>query len=179
MIGRGDPAENWQKARQQGFEFPVVVQDHWKLSRQYGIFMMPAAFLIGEDGRILRSVAVGLGDIRNLIYQAFPYGFRGRLTDAASKISQILSRPIPKRQVLRTAGLALASIAVAAIGIPKAVRAFTCGPGETPCGIDCCEQGWQCCGGECCPSQLACCNGTCCAPTEVCTDGKCQQPVLP
>ena len=179
VIGRGDPGENRQKAQEQGFEFPVVVQDGWKLSRQYGIFMTPAAFFIDEDGRILRPVAVGAGQIRNLLYEEFPPGFFERVTHTAKTISQIFSRPIPRRQALRASGLMLASIAFAAIGIPKAARAFACAPGETPCGIDCCDAGWQCCGGECCPSQLACCNGTCCAPTEVCIDGKCQQQVLP
>jgi peroxiredoxin len=179
LVGRGDPGENRQKAQDEGFEFPVVVQDRWKLSRQYGIFTTPAAFLIGEDGRILRPVAVGVVQIRSLLYDEFPPGVCERVTDTASAISQIFSRPIPRRQALRATVLMLASIALAAIGMPRAARAFACAPGETPCGVDCCEQGWQCCGAECCPSQVVCCTGTCCAPTELCIDGKCQQKVLP
>jgi peroxiredoxin len=191
VVCRGDPGENLQKAQQQGFEFPVVVQDRWKLSRKYGIFTTPVAFLIGQEGRILRPVAVGVVQIRSLLYEEFPPGVSERVTDTASTISQIFSRPIPKRQALRAAGLMLASIALSAIGLPKAALALACQPGETPCGLECCssssvccngtccEGGWGCCGGECCPSQLVCCNGTCCAPTEACVEGKCQQKVLP
>jgi len=179
IIARGDPVENRKKAEEQGFEFPVVVQHRWKLSREYGIFKTPVAFLIGDDGRILRPVAVGLNQIRNLLYEESPPGIRERLTATADAISHILSRPIPRREAIRTAGLMLASTAFGVIGMPKAARAFTCAPGETPCGVDCCEEGWQCCAGECCPSQVMCCNGSCCAPSEVCIDGKCQQQVLP
>lgn len=32
MIGRGDPEENRRKAEQQGIDFPVVVQEKWRLS---------------------------------------------------------------------------------------------------------------------------------------------------
>ena len=179
VVGRGDASENRQKAQEYGFEFPVVIQDRWKLSRQYGIFMTPVAFSIGEDGHILRPVAAGVGQIGRLLYEEFPAGASERVAGVVSAISQIFSTPIPRRQALRATGFALASFVLAAIGMPKAAKAFACGPGETPCGIDCCEQGWLCCGGECCPAQLTCCNGTCCAPTEVCTNGKCQQPVLP
>ena len=51
MVSRGDIEENRRKAEADGFEFPVVVQDRWKVSRKYGIFATPAAFLIAEDGR--------------------------------------------------------------------------------------------------------------------------------
>jgi hypothetical protein len=36
-----------------------VLQDKWKLSKEYGIFATPVAFLIAENGVIARDVAVG------------------------------------------------------------------------------------------------------------------------
>jgi peroxiredoxin len=63
MVGRGEPEENRRKAEQHGFEFPVVLQDRWKLSRQYGIFATPAGFLINEEGVIAKDVGKGSGEI--------------------------------------------------------------------------------------------------------------------
>jgi peroxiredoxin len=60
LVGRGTAEENRAKAKQFGFQFPVVLQDKWKLSKEYGIFATPAAFLIGEDGVIAKNVAVGM-----------------------------------------------------------------------------------------------------------------------
>ncbi len=35
------------------------MQDRWKLSKEYGIFATPVAFLIGKDGVIEENVAEG------------------------------------------------------------------------------------------------------------------------
>jgi len=70
VVGRGDPEENRRKAEEQGFRFPVVVQDKWKLSREYGMFATPVAFLIGETGVIARNVAVGPDEIVSLAHDA-------------------------------------------------------------------------------------------------------------
>jgi peroxiredoxin len=59
LVGRGSVEENRKKAEQFGFEFPVVLQDKWKLSKEYGIFATPVAFLIAENGMIAKDVAVG------------------------------------------------------------------------------------------------------------------------
>jgi len=59
MVGRGDPAENRRKVEAHGFAFPVALQRRWELSKAYGIFSTPVAFLIGEDGVITREVAIG------------------------------------------------------------------------------------------------------------------------
>jgi peroxiredoxin len=59
LVGRGEVEENRMKADQFGFEFPVVLQDKWKLSKEYGIFATPVAFLISENGVIAKEVAVG------------------------------------------------------------------------------------------------------------------------
>lgn len=67
LVGRGDLDRNRQKADELGLTFPVVVQDGWKLSREYGIFATPVAFLIGEDGTISRNVAQGVDEIVALV----------------------------------------------------------------------------------------------------------------
>jgi peroxiredoxin len=63
MVGRGDPEENRRKAEEQSFEFPVALQQKWELSKKYGIFETPVAFLIGEDGVIAANVATGVDEI--------------------------------------------------------------------------------------------------------------------
>jgi peroxiredoxin len=63
MVGRGETDENRRKVDQYGFQFPVVVQEGWKLSKEYGIFGAPVAFLIDEDGRIAKDVARGVDEI--------------------------------------------------------------------------------------------------------------------
>jgi peroxiredoxin len=70
MVGRGDAAENRRKASQHGIEFPVVIQEKWKLSKQYGIFATPVAFLVSEEGFISKDVAVGLDAITALAQEA-------------------------------------------------------------------------------------------------------------
>src|SRR3989449_1475974 len=69
MVGRGDPEQNRKKAGQHRIEFPVVLQEKWKLSRQYGIFATPVAFLVGKDGVIARNVATGPDEIMTLAYE--------------------------------------------------------------------------------------------------------------
>jgi hypothetical protein len=59
MIGRGEAEENLAKCRDYGFRFPVVLQRGSRLSRQYGIFSWPVAFLIDEQGRVAEPVATG------------------------------------------------------------------------------------------------------------------------
>lgn len=63
LVGRGDPEVNRRKAEEHGLEFPVVVQDGWKLSKEYGIFATPVGFLIDGDGKIAKGVARGVPDI--------------------------------------------------------------------------------------------------------------------
>ena len=69
LIGRGNAEENKRKAAQFGIKFPVVLQDKWKLSKEYGIFATPVAFLIDEKGFIARDVAVGKDAILALAHQ--------------------------------------------------------------------------------------------------------------
>jgi peroxiredoxin len=66
MISRGGVEENRRKAEAFGVEFPVALQSGWKLSKKYGIFATPVAFLIDEDGVIERDVARGPSEILSL-----------------------------------------------------------------------------------------------------------------
>jgi peroxiredoxin len=59
LVGRGNATENRRKTEQHKLQFPVVLQEKWELSKEYGIFATPVAFLIEEDGVIARDVAVG------------------------------------------------------------------------------------------------------------------------
>ena len=70
MVGRGDPELNREKAREHRIAFPFVLQDRWKLSRKYGIFATPVAFLIGTDGVIMKDVAKGAQQIMELAREA-------------------------------------------------------------------------------------------------------------
>src|SRR5437867_363015 len=70
VVGRGDQEENRHKAEQHGFEFPVVVQERWKLSKAYGTFATPVAFLIEENGIIAGNAAVGTDAILSLAREA-------------------------------------------------------------------------------------------------------------
>lgn len=69
-VGRGDLEENRKKAQEHGFEFPVVVQKQWELSKQYGIFATPVAFLIDENGTVAKPVAQGGSEIFALYSEA-------------------------------------------------------------------------------------------------------------
>jgi peroxiredoxin len=72
MVTRGDVDENQRKAERCRFEFPVALQDRWKLSQEFGIFAMPVAFLIDENGIIMRNVAQGVAEIVALVPEEMP-----------------------------------------------------------------------------------------------------------
>jgi peroxiredoxin len=74
MVARGDVEENRRKAVRYGIEFPVVLQERWKLSHQYGIFAVPVAFLIDEEGVITKSVARGVDEIVALVPEGMALG---------------------------------------------------------------------------------------------------------
>jgi peroxiredoxin len=66
MVSRGEPEENRRKAAEHGIEFPVLIQRGWRLSKKYGIFATPIAFLVDEHGVIAREVARGGPEIMRL-----------------------------------------------------------------------------------------------------------------
>ena len=69
MVSRGEPEENRRKADEHGISFPVVIQRGWRLSKQYGIFATPVAFLVDERGMIAREVAKGGPEILRLAHE--------------------------------------------------------------------------------------------------------------
>jgi len=74
MVGRGNAADNRRKAVEHGIDFPIVRQDRWELSKQYGIFATPVAFLIDRDGTIARDVARGTDEILALAQETLGTG---------------------------------------------------------------------------------------------------------
>jgi peroxiredoxin len=67
MVSRGDPAENREKRDRHRLPFPVALQRSWEVSRTYGIFSTPVAFLVDEQGRVAREVAIGSDAILDLL----------------------------------------------------------------------------------------------------------------
>jgi hypothetical protein len=49
-----------------------VIQDGWRVSKQYGIFATPVAFLIDENGLIAAKVARGREEILRLAEAGSP-----------------------------------------------------------------------------------------------------------
>jgi peroxiredoxin len=70
VVSRGGVEENRRKAQAYGLEFPVALQSGWKLSKKYGIFATPVAFLIDQEGVIERDVARGPSEILALAHAA-------------------------------------------------------------------------------------------------------------
>jgi peroxiredoxin len=70
MVSRGDPDRNRQKVAEFGLTFPVVLQDQWKLSREYAKFATPIAYLIDGEGRVAADVALGIDAILALPLRA-------------------------------------------------------------------------------------------------------------
>jgi peroxiredoxin len=67
MISRGDEDANRRKAQAFGYPFPVLRQKSWEVSKLYGMFATPIAFLIDENGVIEKDVAAGPEPILDLV----------------------------------------------------------------------------------------------------------------
>ena len=78
MVSRGDAERNRSKVAAHGLTFPVVLQDQWKLSREYAKFATPIGSLIDEEGRIAADVALGLDAILALPSRAKAMAAAGR-----------------------------------------------------------------------------------------------------
>ena len=66
MVSRGDIERNRTKVALHRLTFPVVIQEHWQLSKQYAKFATPIAYLIDQEGRIAAPVAMGVEAILEL-----------------------------------------------------------------------------------------------------------------
>jgi peroxiredoxin len=82
MISRGDIEANRQKIAEQGLTFPVVLQRHWEISRDYGVFATPVGYLIDDKGLLATSVAMGAQAILDLT------PFRGSRATALPSVLQ-------------------------------------------------------------------------------------------
>jgi len=78
MISRGGQAENRQKMAENHLTFPVGIQPGWQVSKQYGIFSTPVAFLLDEDHRIATGVARGSDEVLDLAQRACNGGMSAR-----------------------------------------------------------------------------------------------------
>jgi peroxiredoxin len=67
MISRGDVEQNRQNAEEHGYDFPVLLQRSWEVSKLYGIFATPVGYLIDEDGVLVENVATGTDAIMALV----------------------------------------------------------------------------------------------------------------
>jgi peroxiredoxin len=79
LVGRGSVDDNRRKAAAHAIGFPFVVQPGWRLSKEYGIFATPVAFLIDEEGFIAREVAKGGPEILSLAQGALAAGREARM----------------------------------------------------------------------------------------------------
>lgn len=69
MISRGDIEANRAMVMEHGFTFPVALQRHWEISREYGIFATPVAYFVDEWGVIAANVAVEADAVLDLFQE--------------------------------------------------------------------------------------------------------------
>jgi peroxiredoxin len=67
MISRGDVESNREKATEKGLTFPIALQRHWEVSKEYGMFATPSGYLLDEKGIIAADVAIGSDAILELV----------------------------------------------------------------------------------------------------------------
>jgi hypothetical protein len=80
MVSKGDEEANRAKAAQHGLTFPIVLQRQWEISREYGKFATPIAYLIDAEGIISKEVAVGVDPILALLAApAVPANGKGKM----------------------------------------------------------------------------------------------------
>jgi peroxiredoxin len=59
MVSRGSPAANDAKIAEHGLTFPVVLQQHWEISRLYAMFATPIGYLLDDNLTVVAPVAKG------------------------------------------------------------------------------------------------------------------------
>jgi peroxiredoxin len=72
VISRRDADATRAKARALGLSFPIVMQQQWEISKQYGMFATPIGYLIDEEGIVAADVAVGVEPILALANRPVP-----------------------------------------------------------------------------------------------------------
>lgn len=69
MVSRGDLAANRAKVAQHRLTFPIGLQRHWEVSREYAMFATPIGYWIDEEGIVAAPVAIGPDAILALLSQ--------------------------------------------------------------------------------------------------------------
>jgi peroxiredoxin len=72
VISRRDAEATAAKAAALGLEFPILMQQRWEISKQYGMFATPIGYLIDECGNVMDDVAVGVEPILTLAGERKP-----------------------------------------------------------------------------------------------------------
>jgi peroxiredoxin len=85
VVSRRDAASNRDKAISLGLTFPIVLQRQWEVSLKYAMFATPIAYLIDEQGVILRDVAVGVEPILSLANEPAPAALHAAERASAGK----------------------------------------------------------------------------------------------
>jgi peroxiredoxin len=67
LVSRGDEDANRQKSNRLGLTLPIALQRQWEVSKQFGMFATPIAYLIDAAGSIEAEVAVGVEPILKLL----------------------------------------------------------------------------------------------------------------
>ena len=62
-ISRGTEEQHQNAVAELGLTFPIGLQRHWEVSREYAMFATPVAYLIDERGVIAHNVAIGAESI--------------------------------------------------------------------------------------------------------------------
>ena len=73
VISRRDAEATRAKADALGLSFPIVMQQQWEISKQYGMFATPIGYLIDEQGNVTTDVAVGVEPILALADRPAPF----------------------------------------------------------------------------------------------------------
>jgi peroxiredoxin len=72
VISRRDAGATAAKAAAFGLTYPIVMQQQWEISKQYGMFATPIGYLIDEQGIVVEDVAVGVEPILALAFRPVP-----------------------------------------------------------------------------------------------------------
>ena len=78
VISRRDAEATRAKANALGLSYPLVMQQQWEISKQYGMFATPIGYLIDEQGIVAKDVAVGVEPIMALADEPATTEFHGK-----------------------------------------------------------------------------------------------------
>jgi peroxiredoxin len=85
VISRRDAEATSAKAAARGLTFPIVMQRQWEISKQYGMFATPIAYLIDEEGIVVDDVAVGVEPILALAQRPAPLYVEAEMSVSAKE----------------------------------------------------------------------------------------------